>query len=76
MSNIQSGLFPQSNSEAQNIHEQLLGLLKPEHDQSSWIEFTALAYRSLPALAEGRGRPTKEQIANSFVGELGFSSWK
>lgn len=76
MSNVQEGLFPQSDSEAKTIHEQLLSLLKPEHDQRSWIEFTALAYRSLPALAEGRGRPTKEQIANSFVGELGFGSWK
>jgi hypothetical protein len=60
---------------AQQVHEQLIKLLAPEIDKKSWFEFVRLAAHHLPAL-NSKGRPSKAEISNSFIGELGFSSWK
>lgn len=59
---------------AQQAHTELLEALGSENNPSQWIEFMRTAHRHLPFLFES-GRPTKQQIENSVIGQLGFSSW-
>lgn len=60
---------------AQSIHDRLLKLLEPEKDKTFWMEFVRIVLQHIPALSN-RGRPPADVIASSFVGTLGFSSWK
>ena len=59
---------------AQQAHTELLEALGSENNPAQWIEFMRTAHKHLPFLFES-GRPTKTQIENSIIGQLGFSSW-
>jgi hypothetical protein len=59
---------------AKQAHAELLEALGSENNPSQWVEFMRTAHRHLPFLFEP-GRPTKQQIENSAIGQLGFSSW-
>lgn len=59
---------------AQKAHQELLTALGSENNPSQWLVFMNTAKQHLPFLFES-GRPTKAQIENSIIGQLGFSSW-
>ncbi|MFD3396351.1 hypothetical protein ACE41R_05850 [Alteromonas macleodii] len=59
---------------AQKAHRELLTALGSENNPSQWLVFMNTAKQHLPFLFES-GRPTKAQIENSIIGQLGFSSW-
>lgn len=54
--------------------EQVLTTLKS--DLGSWMGFMADVEELLPFIMQSAGRPTKQQIENSWIGRLGFTSWK
>ena len=59
---------------AKQAHQELLTALCSENNPSQWLVFMNTAKTHLPFLFES-GRPTKQQIENSIIGQLGFSSW-
>lgn len=59
---------------AKQAHQELLTALGSENNPSQWLVFMNTAKAHLPFLFES-GRPTKQQIENSIIGQLGFSSW-
>lgn len=59
---------------AQKAHQELLTALGSENNPSQWLVFMNTAKQHLPFLFES-GRPTKAQIENSIIGQLGFNSW-
>jgi hypothetical protein len=61
---------------AKNIHTNLINLLANEIDHSLWVSFVETAIKHLPQLDDkSGGRIPISIIENSFVGELGFTSW-
>ena len=61
---------------AKNIHKRLTRLLANEVDNSLWVTFVEMAIEHLPQLNDkSGGRIPLAIIENSFVGELGFTSW-
>ena len=59
---------------AQHGYNELLNALGTENNSSQWLIFMNAAQQHLPFLLEP-GRPTKQQIENSMIGQLGFKSW-
>ncbi|MBT48652.1 MAG: hypothetical protein CL491_00915 [Acinetobacter sp.] len=59
---------------AKQAHQELLTALGSENNPAQWLVFMNTAKAHLPFLFKN-GRPTKKQIENSIIGQLGFSSW-
>lgn len=60
---------------AKNAHAELLAALGTEANSSQWMVFMETVTRLLPDVLS-TGRPTKEAIQRSAIGQLGFSSWQ
>lgn len=58
----------------ENEPGEILSTLKS--DLGNWMSFMADVERLLPFIMQSAGRPTKQQIENSPIGKLGFTSWK
>lgn len=65
-------LIPASASSA---HAELLRALGTENNPGQWMEFMQAVTRLLPDVLSS-GRPTKEAINRSAIGQLGFASWQ
>lgn len=65
-------LIPASASSA---HAELLRALGTENNPGQWMEFMQTVTRLLPDVLSS-GRPTKEAINRSAIGQLGFASWQ
>ena len=59
---------------AQQGYNELLTALGSENNPSQWLVFMNTAKQHLPFLFES-GRPTRQQIEISIIGQLGFASW-
>lgn len=60
---------------ATSAHAELLGALGTENNPGQWMEFMQAVTRLLPDVLSS-GRPTKEAINRSPIGQLGFASWQ
>lgn len=56
--------------------EQLIQALGSENNESQWLVFMYTIKDIAPFLCSSAGSPTKEQISHSFIGQLGFKSFK
>ena len=65
-------LVPES---ARSIHAELLTALGTETNPSQWMLFMDAVTRLLPDVLSP-GRPTREAIQRSAIGQLGFKSWR
>ncbi len=59
---------------AREGYRELLGALGTENNPAQWMQFMEAVEKHLPVMS-GSGRPTKQQIECSLIGQLGFSSW-
>jgi hypothetical protein len=64
-------LIPES---ARVAKEELIQALGTENNPSQWMIFMETVTKHLPEILS-TGRPTKEAIDKSIIGQLGFSSW-
>ena len=60
---------------ASSAHAELLSALGTENNPGQWMEFMQTVTRLLPDVLSS-GRPTKEAINRSAIGQLGFASWQ
>jgi len=60
---------------ATSAHAELLSALGTENNPGQWMEFMQAVTRLLPDVLSS-GRPTKEAINRSPIGQLGFASWQ
>jgi len=67
-----SMLIPKS---ALDAHAELLAALGTETNPAQWMVFMGAVTRRLPDVLSS-GRPTKEAIQRSAIGQLGFTSWQ
>lgn len=58
-----------------DAHKQLVSALGTENSPDQWMLFMETVTRLLPEVLSS-GRPSKEAIASSAIGQLGFTSWK
>ena len=58
-----------------NEVQQLRDILGTESG-NAWLDFMDYAHEVLAGIVDSRGKPTKEAIENSIIGEAGFDSWK
>lgn len=65
-------LIPKS---ALDAHAELLAALGTENNPNQWMYFMGAVTRRLPDVLTS-GRPTKEAIQRSAIGQLGFTSWQ
>jgi hypothetical protein len=65
-------LIPKS---ALDAHAELLAALGTENNPAQWMYFMGAVTRRLPDVLSS-GRPTKEAIQRSAIGQLGFTSWQ
>lgn len=56
------------------LHAELIAALGTEAEPSQWMAFMDTVTRLLPEVLSS-GRPTKEAIQRSLIGQLGFSAW-
>lgn len=59
---------------AKQAHGELLAALGTETNPAQWMEFMTAVTRLLPQVL-ATGRPTREAIQRSIIGQLGFGSW-
>ena len=64
-------LVPQA---ARSAHAELLAALGTETNPAQWMSFMEAVTRLLPDVLSS-GRPTREAIRRSPIGQLGFTSW-
>lgn len=67
-----SMLVPES---AKSAHAELLAALGTETNPAQWMIFMDAVTRLLPEVLSP-GRPTREAIQRSAIGQLGFKSWR
>lgn len=67
--------FPNSNAAARETRNQLLAALGTENQPGHWMNFMRIVTERLPDVLSS-GRPSKEAIQRSPVGQLGFASWQ
>ncbi|MEZ8968755.1 hypothetical protein AB4347_02010 [Vibrio breoganii] len=60
---------------ARESHEELKLALGTENNPAQWMMFMETVERLLPELSE-QGRLPKEVLTRTFIGQLGFESWK
>jgi len=60
---------------ATSAHAELLRALGTENNPGQWMQFMQTVTRLLPDVLSS-GRPTKEAINRSPIGQLGFASWQ
>lgn len=60
---------------ARSAHAELLDALGTEANPAQWMVFMSAVTRLLPDVLSA-GRPTKEAIQRSIVGQLGHTSWQ
>lgn len=60
---------------ARSAHAELVAALGTENNPSQWMTFMQTVTRLLPDILSS-GRPTKESIQRSAIGQLGFASWQ
>lgn len=59
---------------ARQAHSELLSALGTEANPAQWMRFMDAVTRLLPQVL-APGRPTREAIQRSLIGQLGFASW-
>ncbi len=59
---------------ARSAHAELISALGTESNPAQWMSFMEAVTRLLPDVLSS-GRPTREAIQRSAIGQLGFSSW-
>ncbi len=59
---------------ARSAHAELLSALGTETNPAQWMSFMETVTRLLPDVLSS-GRPTREAIQRSPIGQLGFASW-
>lgn len=64
-----------SEQHAHQVHAELLAALGTESNPAQWMIFLETVTRLLPDVLSS-GRPTKDAIQRSPIGQLGFASWK
>lgn len=64
-----------SEHHAHQVHAELLAALGTESNPAQWMIFLETVTRLLPDVLSS-GRPTKDAIQRSPIGQLGFTSWK
>ena len=60
---------------ARTAHDELFNTLRDADNPSAWMTFMETVTRLLPDVLSS-GRPTKESIQKSAIGQLGFTSWQ
>lgn len=61
--------------ELRERHQRLVTALGSEANPGQWMEFMKELQRQIPHVMNAQGKPSKEQIDESMIGQLGFSSW-
>lgn len=59
---------------ARDGYNELLSALGTENVPDQWMQFMEAVEKHLPVMS-GSGRPTKQDIERSLIGQLGFASW-
>ena len=60
---------------ARTAHDELFKTLRDADNPAAWMVFMETVTRLLPDVLSS-GRPTKESIQKSAIGQLGFNSWQ
>ena len=62
-------------SSARTAHDELFKTLRDADNPSAWMTFMETVTRLLPDVLSS-GRPSKDSIQKSAIGQLGFNSWQ
>lgn len=62
-------------AEAQKKQQELVEALGTENKPNQWMVFMETVEKHLPLMMNA-GRPTKDEIDNCIIGQLGFTSWR